>query len=566
MIGAPVTGVRPTPDACEQRCERRMQVLATAFGEVAGEDPQQLVQVRAQRAVGCLLNAEVLEHRHAVGARDPACGGAQQFLVDAAALRVVADRHVAQHVADGVGTVDVLGQKRLVAQVFLHQHRGHRRQAPCVGSGPHPQVDVGHLGGVGDHRIDDDHRPARVLGDLVEHHARPREALRHPGVLADEHRHLGVFELASGVPAVEVRVDPRLAGFLLRQRIGPVARTERLEERAAVGAAEMVTLPAAAVVEDLVAAVRVADVLEARGDLGDRGVPVDFLVAAVGPSTHRGRQPAAVVLVVIEPQRLVAGVALRCRVFLVTADLGELAAFELHDDAAVAFAQDARGRLPFTGHRDFLSAVSACSSARSWRCTRSRGLTSREARATTIAPSIDVVTSIASSSARAAAMPSATNRWAMRSVHRAKAAAARSITGVACFGLFGGITRFDRHRDDRTPRPVVGADQLLAIAVDQVVEDVEAALAPWRSARRCTRPRNRLPHRAVACGHRGSSGRPTRAAHRCVRVRRRWRSGARRVPGSSSAADITIRSRGLTMPVRPFTRRPAMYVTLHNRR
>ena len=104
---------------------------------------------------------------------------------------------------------------------------------------------------------------------------------------------------------------------------------------------------------------------EALGDLGDRGVPVDLLVAAVGASAHRGGQPAAVVLVVIEPQRLVAGVALRRRMLLVAADLGERAALELHDDAAVALAQDAGGRLPFTGHRDFLSAVSACSRARS---------------------------------------------------------------------------------------------------------------------------------------------------------------------------------------------------------
>ena len=192
---------------------------------------------------------------------DPARRGAQQLLVDAAALRVVGDRHLAQRLADGVGAVDVLGQKRFVAEVFLDQHRGQRRQAPRIGPGPHPQVEVGHLGGVGDHRIDDDHRAVRILGDLVEHRARAREALRHPRVLADEHRHLGVLELAAGVPAVEVRVDPCLAGLLLRQRIRPVARADRLEERAAVGAAEVVALPAAAVVEDLVAAVGVADVL-----------------------------------------------------------------------------------------------------------------------------------------------------------------------------------------------------------------------------------------------------------------------------------------------------------------
>ena len=66
---------------------------------------------------------------------------------------------------------------------------------------------------------------------------------------------LGVLELAARVAAVQVRVDPGLAGLLLRQRVRPVTRADRLEERAAVGAAQVVTLAAAAVVEDLVAAV-----------------------------------------------------------------------------------------------------------------------------------------------------------------------------------------------------------------------------------------------------------------------------------------------------------------------
>ncbi len=108
------------------------------------------------------------------------------------------------------------------------------------------------------HRVDHDHRAGRVLGDLVEHDAGAREALRHPRVLADEHRDLGVLELAAGVPAVEVGVDPVLTGLLLCQRVRAVVRAERLEERAAVRAAEVVALAAAAVVEDLVAAVGVA--------------------------------------------------------------------------------------------------------------------------------------------------------------------------------------------------------------------------------------------------------------------------------------------------------------------
>ena len=155
-----------------------------------------------------------------------------------------------------------------------------------------------------------------------------------------------MLELAAGVAAVEVVVDPRLAGLLLRQCAGPVPRADRFEERATVGAAEVVTLPAAAVVEDLVAAVGIADVCETLGDLGDRGVPVDLLVAAVGTAPHGRGQPGAVVLVVVEAQCLVTGVTVRARMVLVAADLRQRAALGLYDDSAVALTEDARGGLP----------------------------------------------------------------------------------------------------------------------------------------------------------------------------------------------------------------------------
>ena len=134
------------PAECEQRRERRMQMLPTAFGEIAGENPQQLVEVGAEGAVGCLLNSQILEDRHAVGAGDTSDRRADQLLVDSTALRVVGHRHLPKHVADGVGTVDVVGQKLFVAEIFLHQHRGHRREAPRVRSGPYPQMEVGHFG------------------------------------------------------------------------------------------------------------------------------------------------------------------------------------------------------------------------------------------------------------------------------------------------------------------------------------------------------------------------------------------------------------------------------------
>ena len=57
----------------------------------------------------------------------------------------------------------------------------------------------------------------------------------------------------------------------------------------------------------------------------------------------------------------------------------------------------------------------------------------------------------------------------MRSVQRANAAAARSMTGASASGR-----RLDRDGDDGAAGAVVGLEQLLAEAVDDDVEGVEA--------------------------------------------------------------------------------------------
>ena len=164
--------------------------------------------------------------------------------------------------------------------------------------GPHLQVEAaagdGEFRRLAAPRIDDDDRPRRVVGDLLQRGARPREAVALPRVLADEQRHLAVLEVGAHATAEHLAVDPELAGLLLRQRVGAVAAAERTQGGAAVAATEMVALPAAAVIEDRLAAVGVAHRREALGDLADRGVPVDLLERAVGAATQRREQAARV--------------------------------------------------------------------------------------------------------------------------------------------------------------------------------------------------------------------------------------------------------------------------------
>ena len=176
-------------------------------------------------------------------------------------------------------------RKSSSSRLLLHEHAEQRGQAEGVGAGAHLQVEVGELRGLRAARVDDDERARRVLGDLLQDDARAREPVRLPRVLADEHRDLGALEVGRRVAAraaEELAVDPELAGLLLRERVRHVAHAERRARGRAVGAAEVVPLPAAAVVEDRRAAVLVADRAQALGDLGDGGVPVDRLERPVG--------------------------------------------------------------------------------------------------------------------------------------------------------------------------------------------------------------------------------------------------------------------------------------------
>src|SRR5439155_48318 len=106
-----------------------------------------------------------------------------------------------------------------------------------------------------------------------------------------------------------------------------------------------------AVVEDRLAAVAVDDAPESGRHLGDGRVPVDLLVRPVRPSAQRRRQAVPAVLVVVEPEGLLARVALGGGVRLVTPDPFEappVLTTPADLDAAVDVAEDAGRRLPVT--------------------------------------------------------------------------------------------------------------------------------------------------------------------------------------------------------------------------
>ena len=210
-----------TPD----RGQVGRHVLGSGLGEVARQQPDQLLHVADQRGVAIHLHAEVLVDGDRLRLGDQRGCGAHLGLVDVGDRAVLIHRHARQHVGDGIEPVGVLGDPFMVDQVGLHEDRGQRRDQVQVGARSDLQVDICQLGGLGAHRVDDDHRAPGILGDLLQDAACPREAMGLVGVLAQEQRHLAVLEVGAGRVPEHARVHPELAGLLLGQRAGAVPGT-----------------------------------------------------------------------------------------------------------------------------------------------------------------------------------------------------------------------------------------------------------------------------------------------------------------------------------------------------
>ena len=336
----------------QQAADAGHRVLPTGDGEVPGEQPHELLQIADQRRVAVHLHAEILERSDARRRRDAPRGRPHQRLVDAADLAVPGDRHLTQRGQHVLDTGGVPRQPCTIDEPLVDEHGSHRRDEPRIATGPHPQVEVGHRRGLGDPWIDHDHRPVRVGGDRLQGGAGVRDAVGDPRVLAHEQRHLAVLEVAAQRNAEHLAHDQHLAGLLLRDGVRLEPGTERGERRRAIDATQVVSLPAAAVVDDRLTSVGIPHGGQPLGHLADRRVPVDLLVRPVRPPAQRAQQPlTAPVLVVVEAQRLLAGVALRRRMGLVASDPfeGPAVAAETDLHPAVALTQDARRLMPL-GH------------------------------------------------------------------------------------------------------------------------------------------------------------------------------------------------------------------------
>ena len=152
-----------------------------------------------------------------------------------------------------------------------------------------------------------------------------------------------------GVGPEHATLYPGLSGLLLGKRIGASGDAEGSAGRGAIGPAEMISLTAAAVIQNPLATMLVDDLLETGSYLADGGVPVDGLIGAVFPPPHRRCEPTAIVLVVVEAECLLTGVPLRTDVGLVPAHAFEDAPIELDLYPAVRRAEDTDAFVPGVG-------------------------------------------------------------------------------------------------------------------------------------------------------------------------------------------------------------------------
>src|SRR4030095_8222634 len=172
--------------------------------------------------------------------------------------------------------------------------------------------------------------------DGVEHGAGAGHPVRVPRVLAHEERDLAVVEVAAGNAAHRLLAHPRPAGLLLGEGVRAELHAERAAGGRCVDPAQVIALSSPAVIEDALAALRVANRAWPGRDLPDGGVPIDDLEGAVGAPPQRVGEAVARVLVVVEPQGFLAVITLRGRGGAVTADALEAAAVRGHLDLDAA--------------------------------------------------------------------------------------------------------------------------------------------------------------------------------------------------------------------------------------
>lgn len=102
---------------------------------------------------------------------------------DVATDCIVLDRDFADGVEDRFEFDDVFADEVVIEEIVSDEDCEDRGDTERVGPGAYGQVMVGHRCSLGSLRVDHDHRPIRILRDLVEHVTSFGKPMAIPGFL-----------------------------------------------------------------------------------------------------------------------------------------------------------------------------------------------------------------------------------------------------------------------------------------------------------------------------------------------------------------------------------------------
>ena len=128
-IMPPMMRCPPTGLVCDDSAPPNIPVrlvpafMPPAFADISGHGEEKFLEVRVERAVQRLLDAEILVNRNARGASDSARHLANQSFVEACAPAVIRDRNVVQRCEQFIAVLSVLANVVVADQILLHEDR-----------------------------------------------------------------------------------------------------------------------------------------------------------------------------------------------------------------------------------------------------------------------------------------------------------------------------------------------------------------------------------------------------------------------------------------------------------
>ena len=336
----------PLVGIAHQRNEQGVQVVAAGPAKIARQQVEELFEVAVQGGVLRMLGTQIDPHAGFFGGGETAGHALDIGQRHVAALGMRFEVEGQQLLLHRLETGAVPGQKRLVVQLLTHDNGQHRQQQISVGAGAKLEVNIGHFRRFRHLRVDDDHGAGGVFLDNLEGVAGIHNAVRLKRVGTDEQHVVGVLYVFGGVAklaAKQAAVHPDVAGFFLGQGRVDEPAAHGGQHLAAVHAAPVVALPAAAHEGKRRPAVLPFHLVELLRDFTQRGVPADAGKRAIGLALKRVAQAVVVVLVIFEPGRFLADVALADGVLLIAPDFGKFPVLNVGLQAAVTGTQRAGG-------------------------------------------------------------------------------------------------------------------------------------------------------------------------------------------------------------------------------